>query len=181
VDPLLYWREALRRDPGDTRVNAVLGIVAFGQARYADAEKYLRKALERLTDRYTTPEMPRRSITSAPPSSRGNPDGAYPWFYKATGARPGRPPATIACTDRRLARGLRRGARFASRSIDSNALDLRAQNLRAAILRHLGRNQEALDVLASASHAADPLDVRAMARPTWPPGAKRLPSGWFPR
>ncbi len=67
VDPLLYWQEALRRDPGDTRVNTVLGITAFTKARYADAEKYLRKALERLTDRYTTPEdadadlLPRRN------------------------------------------------------------------------------------------------------------------------
>ena len=29
VDPLLYWQEALRRDPGDARVNTVLGITAF--------------------------------------------------------------------------------------------------------------------------------------------------------
>jgi len=85
VDPLLYWREALRRDPGDTRVNAVLGIVAFGQARYADAEKYLRKALERLTDRYTTPEDATAVYyLGATLKAAGNPDGAYPWFYKAT-------------------------------------------------------------------------------------------------
>jgi tetratricopeptide (TPR) repeat protein len=52
---------------------------------------------------------------------------------------------------------------FVNRSIDSNALNVRAQNLKAAVLRHLGRNQEAIAVLYSASHAADPLDVRAMA------------------
>src|ERR1019366_9128530 len=33
----------------------------------------------------------------------------------------------------------------------------------AAVLRHLGRKQVALALLASASHSADPLDVRAMA------------------
>src|ERR1019366_5000847 len=37
------------------------------------------------------------------------------------------------------------------------------QTLKAAVLRHLGRKQEALQVLANAAHAADPLDVRAMA------------------
>ena len=52
---------------------------------------------------------------------------------------------------------------FVNRSIDSNALNLRAQNLKAAVLRHLGRSHDALAVLYSASHAADPLDVRAMA------------------
>ena len=51
-----YWEEALRRDPGDARVNTVLGITAYTKARYAEAEKYLRKAIERVTDRYTTPK-----------------------------------------------------------------------------------------------------------------------------
>src|ERR1035438_4155971 len=49
-------QEALRRDPGDARVNTVLGITDFKKARYADAEKSFRKALERLTDRYTAPK-----------------------------------------------------------------------------------------------------------------------------
>ena len=52
VDPNPYWEEALSRDPGDTRVNTTLGMIAFRQARYEDAEKRLRKALERLTDQY---------------------------------------------------------------------------------------------------------------------------------
>ena len=42
-------------------------------------------------------------------------------------------------------------------------MNLRAQNLKAAVLRHLGRKQEALQVLASASRAFGPLDVRTMA------------------
>ena len=113
VDPLLYWREALRRDPGDTRVNAVLGIVAFGQARYAEAEKYLRKALERLTDRYTTPKDARRSITSALPSKpRARPMKRIPGSTRPPGARPGRPPATIRSRRSPSRAGLRRGARF---------------------------------------------------------------------
>ena len=53
-DPEPYWEEALRRDPGDARVNTALGIRLFKQARFvgsrgaspprhraADAELYL--------------------------------------------------------------------------------------------------------------------------------------------
>jgi len=55
---------------------------------------------------------------------------------------------------------------FVDRSIDSNALNIRAQNLKAAVLRHLGRPKEALQLVASAAHKADPLDVHSMAE-TW--------------
>jgi len=48
------------------------------------------------------------------------------------------------------------------RSIDADALNIRAQNLKAAVLRHLGRPKEAIAVLAAA-HKVDPLDVRSMA------------------
>jgi hypothetical protein len=40
-DPDAYWQEALRRDPGDIRVNTVLGIDAIKGGRYADAERLL--------------------------------------------------------------------------------------------------------------------------------------------
>ena len=46
-----YWQEALKRDPGDVRVNTALGIDAIKAGRFAEAEQYLRKALERATDR----------------------------------------------------------------------------------------------------------------------------------
>ena len=42
--PSPYWEEALRRDPGDIRVNTALGINYFKKARFAEAEKFLRKA-----------------------------------------------------------------------------------------------------------------------------------------
>ena len=37
-------------------MNTVLGITAYKKARYEEAEKYLRKAIERLTDNYTSPK-----------------------------------------------------------------------------------------------------------------------------
>ena len=55
LDPDPFWEEALKRDPGDARVNSALGIRRLKQARYADAENHLRKAIARLTTGYATP------------------------------------------------------------------------------------------------------------------------------
>ena len=165
VDPLPYWQEALRRDPGDTRVNTALGITAFTKARYPEAEKYLRKALERLTDRYTKPEDATAIYyLGATLKAEGKTDEAFTWLYKATWSYAWKAAGYYSIAQIAASRGdMTAALDFASRSIDANALNLRAQNLKAAVLRHLGRNQEALQLLASASHATDPLDVRAMA------------------
>src|ERR1035437_7571136 len=56
VNPMPYWEEALRRDPGDVRVNTVLGIASYRNARYKEAEQFLHKALERAADNYTSPK-----------------------------------------------------------------------------------------------------------------------------
>ena len=165
VDPLLYWQEALRRDSGDVRVNTVLGITAFTKARYAEAEKYLRLALERLTDRYTTPKDAEAVYyLGATLKAEGRSDEAFTCFYKATWSQAWKAASYYSLAQIATARGdMTAALDFVHRAIDSNALNLRAQSLKAAVLRHLGRSQEALRVLASASHAADPLDVRAMA------------------
>jgi len=165
VDPILYWQEALHRDPGDTRVNTVLGIAAFEKARYAEAERCLRKALERATDRYTAPKDAEPIYyLGATLKAEGKSDEAFPWFYKATWSQAWKAAGYYSLAQIATLRGdMAAALDFVNRSIDSNALNIRAQNLKAAVLRHLGRNQEGLQVLASASHALDPLDVRAMA------------------
>lgn len=165
LDPVLYWQEALRRDSGDTRVNTAMGIAAFGKARYTEAEKYLRRAIERATDRYTTPEDAEPIYyLGATLKAEGKANEAYIYSYNATWSQAWKAAgyyslAQIAASRSNFSSALD----FANRSIDSNALNIRSQNLKAALLRHLGRKEEALQVLASASHAADPLDVRAMA------------------
>jgi tetratricopeptide (TPR) repeat protein len=165
IDPLAYWQEALRRDPGDTRVNTALGITAFSKARYAEAEKYLHKALERATDRYTDPKNGEPIYyLGATLKAEGKLDEAYAWFYKATWSQAWKADGYYSLAQVAASRGdMTAALDFVNRSIDSNAQNIRAQNLKAAVLRHLGRNKEALQVLASGSHALDPLDVRAMA------------------
>ena len=168
VDPIPYWQEALRRDPGDARVNTVLGITEFKQARYAEAEKSFRKALDRLTDRYTTPKDAEAIYyLGATLKAEGKLDEAYTYLYKAVWSQAWKAAGYYGLAEIATSRGdLNAALDFINRSIDSNALNIRAQNLKAAILRHEGHPKEALEVLATAAHSADPLDVRSQAE-TW--------------
>src|SRR5690606_38040359 len=47
--PELYWREALRRDSGDSRCLNALGLRHLRRGEFAKAEEHFRKAIARLT------------------------------------------------------------------------------------------------------------------------------------
>ena len=168
VDPMAYWQEAMRRDPGDARVNTVLGITEFKKAKYEDAERLFRKALDRLTDRYTTPKDAEATYyLGATLKAEGKMDEAYTYLYKAVWSEAWKGAGYYGLAEIATSRGdLTAAVDFVNRSIDSNALNIRAQNLKAALLRHTGHSQDSLKVLATAAHSADPLDVRSQAE-TW--------------
>jgi len=50
-----YWEEALRRDAFDSRCNAALGLLKLRRGRFAEAEGYFRRAIQRLTRRNPNP------------------------------------------------------------------------------------------------------------------------------
>ncbi len=165
IDPEAYWEEALRRDPGDARVNTALGITYYKKARFAEAEKLFRTALARLTDRYTTPkDAESEYYLGLTLKAQGRLDEAYAHLYKSTWSLAWRAAGYYGIAEIAATRGdFSAALNFTDRSIDNNALNIRALNLKAAILRHLDRKAEALDVLATARRKADPLDVRLMA------------------
>jgi tetratricopeptide (TPR) repeat protein len=166
-DPTLYpepyWEEALRRDPGDVRVNTALAIDYFKKARYADAEKLLRKALERATAGYTSPmDGEPFYYLGLALKAQGEVDDAFANFYKSTWSAAWRSPGYFEVAQIASMRGDTDAAlRFADSSLDANALNIRALALKSALLRAEGRPKEAL-ALAPAFHRIDPLDVRAM-------------------
>jgi tetratricopeptide (TPR) repeat protein len=53
--PEPYYLEALRRDAGDSRCNNAMGLLLHRRGKFAEAESYFRRAIERLTQRNPNP------------------------------------------------------------------------------------------------------------------------------
>ena len=53
--PEPYYLEALRRDPGDSRCNNAMGRLFYKRGKFAEAETYFRRAIQRLTVRNPNP------------------------------------------------------------------------------------------------------------------------------
>jgi tetratricopeptide (TPR) repeat protein len=105
-DPDAYRQEALRRDPGDIRVNTILGIDAIKGGRYADAERLLRKALERSTASYTLPKDGEAFYyLGLALKAQGKLDDAYAQFYKSTWSAVRRSPSYFELAEIASARG----------------------------------------------------------------------------
>jgi tetratricopeptide (TPR) repeat protein len=155
--PEPYWEEALRRDPGDSRVCVALAARRYRAGRLLEAEQLLRTAISRLTSRNPNPQdgeaFYRLGLALR---DLGRPDEAYDALAKATWSAPWRAPGWTAMARLDLAAG--RPAR-ALETVDLvltvEAEHLQALALRALALRMLGRHGDA--VLASARRI-DPLD-----------------------
>ncbi|RPJ55046.1 MAG: DUF5107 domain-containing protein [Acidobacteria bacterium] len=162
VDPLQYYLEAVKRDPGDSRSNTALGINYLKRGRYEDAATHLRKAIERISAEYTRP------INTEPYyylglalRAQGQFKEAYESFYRATWDT-----AFHSAGHYQLAELSARAGNYVQASeqvrgaLATNALDSRALSLQAALLRKLGRFGEAQQAAARIVEA-DPLDFLA--------------------
>jgi tetratricopeptide (TPR) repeat protein len=160
-----YWEELLKRDPGDTEANTGMGLLDLRNAKYDSAEKHFRKALERLTAKYTTPKNAEPVYyLGVALEAQGRTNEAFDTFYKAAWSQEWKSPAYFSLAEIASARGdFASALNYVNSSLDANALNVRACGLKAAVLRHLGHAEEALEVVASARRRTNPLDVRLMA------------------
>ena len=163
--PEPYWRESLRRDPDDVQAHTGLGLIDLRCARFSSAEQHFRKALARLTARYTTPKNAEPYYyLGVALKGEGRAGEAFDAFYQAAWSQEWRAPSYFSLAEIASARGdFSAALDFIDRSLDANALSVRAYGLKAAVLRHLGRPAEAQATLAVAERRTDPLDVRLMA------------------
>jgi tetratricopeptide (TPR) repeat protein len=155
VDPNDYFLEALRRDPGDTRCNTQMGIYYRERGDNAQAEKYLRKSLERQVKDYTRPangesmynlglvlksEGKYKEATDTLYRSAWDYAYASPSYYQL---------AQIAY----IQHDTIEAKRLADMSVRYNGMNFEAKNLYSTILRHQG------DVDGAAKAAADVLSM----------------------
>jgi tetratricopeptide (TPR) repeat protein len=158
--PEPYWREALRRDPGDARSNHALAKAHLQRCEYALAEAHLRTAIERTTRLNGNPQDTEVFYTLGLVLRRlGRLEEAYAAFYKATWSAAWRAPSYHALAEIDAVHGnLKTAANHLELSLRTNADNLNARNLWASLLRQMGEDEAANDVLAQTSDL-DRLDL----------------------
>ncbi|MBM4090657.1 MAG: DUF5107 domain-containing protein, partial [Planctomycetes bacterium] len=162
VDPRDYYREALRRDPDDTRCNIMIGIDCLRRGLPAEAETHLRRAVDRLTRDYTRArEGEAHYQLGLALRALHREEEAYDQFYRAAWDRKFHSPAYFQLAELSCRRGdYAQALEQIERSLSTNTLDTNALGLQAALLRRLDRPADAASV-AAAALAIDPLDFRA--------------------
>lgn len=168
--PVDYYEEALRRDPTDIRCNTALGIWFLRRGRFARAEEYLKRAIEKQLRHNPNPyDGEAYYHLGLACKYQEKWEEAYAAFYKATWNAAWQDASFLELA--RLA--CRRGDDFAHRqqsrdkalalveqSLRRNHYGYQARQLRAALLRNLGRWEEAFQ-LVEETIASDPFDFGA--------------------
>ncbi len=157
--PEIYWREALLRDPLDSRCHNALGSWHLKRGEFVEAEKHFRQAIERLTRRNGNPYdgEPHYNLGLCL-RYLGRPDDAYDAFYKSVWNQAWQSAgyhelAQLDCRKSDWGKALD----HLDRSLKLNTDNLRARNLKTIVLRKLGRQEEAGGLLRE-TLKLDPLD-----------------------
>jgi tetratricopeptide (TPR) repeat protein len=154
-----YWREALRRDPGDSRCHAALADWHLRRGEFVIAERHARAAIERLVRRNPNPaDGEPLYLLGLILRHQGRPQEAYDAFYKATWNQAWASASFHALAEIDSGRAdWSTALDHLDRSLRLDTDNLRARALRVMVLRRLGRSAEAVDLLG-ATLRLDPLD-----------------------
>lgn len=154
-----YYLEGLKRDPGDIRINNAYGLLLMRRGRFTDAEKYFRKALERLTERNPNPyDSETYYLLGLDLVCQERDAEAYDAFYKAAWSNEQQEMsyyhlAAIDARGRRYSKALL----HVEKSLVKNAHNVKARGLKAYLLRMLGRTEQAR-AWVEENLALDPFD-----------------------
>jgi tetratricopeptide (TPR) repeat protein len=162
--PETYWREGLKREPEDARLNNAMGLVHLRKGQFAEAEACFARAIRRLTLRNPNP------IDGEPFYNlglaciyQGKSAEAYAAFHKSVWNQAWQSAGyyALACisTERR---DLSLALEQVERSLRTSTDNLKARALQASLLRRMGREHDAQLVIAE-SLALDGLDFRMMS------------------
>ena len=144
-----YYEEALRRDPNDIRCLNALGLWYIRKGRFSRAEDYLRKAVKLSMKRNPNPYEgePLYNLALAL-KYQGKVDEAYERFWKATWNKAWADAGYFEAAKISVAQGRFEDALDEiNRCLDNNWHNHKARALKAAILRKLEMNDEALALI----------------------------------
>lgn len=150
-DPMPYYEEALRRDPGHSQTNVQLGIKAYKDSNWEAAEKYFRTAADRVTARYTRPrDCEALYYLGATLRHLGRYEEAYDWLYRASWDADWHTASYYQLAQMDCERGNYDVALdHVNRSLTTNTENIAALNLKGVILRHLGATAAAEEHLVA--------------------------------
>jgi tetratricopeptide (TPR) repeat protein len=168
LDPEEYYREVLRRDSGHIRANTAMGIRRYRRTLYAEAEQYLRAAVDRLTRQYLAPQDGEpHYYLGLTLRALGRVREAGDAFERAAWLTGQESAADYQLAELSSARDDHaRALTYLDRALSGNGANVKALTLKAALLRKLGRMAEREAILARAM-SLDPHDP-------WPTCEKSL-------
>lgn len=156
-----YFSEALKRDPGDIRTNTTVGNIHLKNLEYEKARGYFATAIKRLTKDYTRPSnCEALYLQGLTLKSLGLYKEAIDTLYRATWDYAWHSAAYLELARISCYKGdYQKALNEIENSLSTNARNNSAIALKAAILRKLGRTEEARQILEPLA-ATDPLDFR---------------------
>ena len=156
-----YYREGLRRNPTDGRINNAYGLLLLRRGLLEEAERCFRAAIAKYTRSNPNPydSEPYYNLGLCL-KLQGREEAAYDAFYKAAWSGAWQGPAFYAMACVKAREDCELALAHAGRSLASGAHNLKARTLKTALLRRMGRVQEAL-AFARETLEIDPMDYAA--------------------
>ncbi len=152
-EPADYYLEGLRRDPSDIRINNAYGLLLYRRGHVEESIAYFKRAIEKQTWKNPNPYMGECYYNyGLALAMTGKDEKAFDAFYKATWSAETQNGGFYWLAVLSTRKGAYEEAlAFAEKSLIRNWHDMRTRNLKAALLRKLGREyypyvQESLEI-----------------------------------
>lgn len=173
-----YYLEGLKRDPGDIRLNNAYGMLLFRRGDFEEAEKHFRRAVSRMTWRSPNPyDSEAYYNLGLALFYQNRKEEAYDAFYKAAWSSEQQEMSYYYLAAIETGRGCsrvralgvnagnqyyRHALKLIEKALVKNSHNIKARALKAAVLRKLGRVQEAKSWIEE-NLETDPFDYLSRA------------------
>ena len=146
VDATDYYKEALKREPGDVRSNNAMGLSLLRRGQFEQSEYHFSRAIETLTERNPNPyDCEAFYHLGMALQLQNKTEQAYEAFYRCVWNAPWQDAAYLQLARLALRKGDDDGAlHFIDKSLIRNQHNQTARHLKCAVLRRLGQLTDAL-------------------------------------